>query len=944
MSAVRTGRARPTSRLVVGSLGALAVAIATVGAAHAAAGAATTLIHAAPDGSGAACTVAAPCALSEAQDVARSAARHMAGDVDVRLAGGTYRLSAPLAFTPADSGRDGHVVSYQAEPGATPVLSGARQITGWSRADAATNLWSAPVPASLDTRQLYVDGARAQVAQATSPVRLTRTADDTGFTAADDSMAAWRNPSDIEFVFTGEAGAWEETRCRVASIHGETVTMRQPCWDNSIYHSTHLSGHPSGTFSPLPSNAVPTLVENAFELLTTPGQWYLDATAHRLYYMPLPGQSMASADVEAPVLQTLVRGDGTPSAPVADLSFSGITFAYQTWLAPSGDDGYSDMQSGHTLTGTDAWERQGVCEYSDPRGSCPYAAWTQQPAAVSLTGADHVTFQGDTFTHLGAAGLYLGDGARHDVVEGDDFTDISGSGIEIGNVTDPLPADVHAGEDEITEDDTVADNWIHGIGVEYHDGTGVYVGYARGVTVTHNQLDDLSWDGIDIGFGGWTTNSYYPFAETNVNQDNVVSDNLIYDFHQVLSDGGGIYSNGRQGTGWSHGLTETGNVVYGMVNGGQVYYTDQGSAWVTIKGNADWNVNGPSFGGCAPLGHLRFDDNYYTTSFDPTASGCAPAPVDVSATGDQQISGLTPTPGSVPDSLLAGAGPRAAYRSPLAAAGPSVTGFSGQDTITSAVTRVLVTGSGFTPESTVDFGTGTGAAASATAATAVDVLSPGFLVATVPAGVLLDRVTVTTAAGSVATPSVFPSLAASFDNVGITDDATPGDADIDGSGYGYSAEALAAAGAHSGASLAYHGLAFTWPVESAGRPDDTTANGQIISASGTGDTLGFLFTGITNSPPESGTGVIVYTDGSTQSYTLTSPNWYGNPPAGSDGALVTPYRDSANGADHDPVTIYYQGVPLRSGEHVADVVLPAGSGQANPAVHVFAMTIGTATS
>jgi hypothetical protein len=539
-----------------------------------------------------------------------------------------------------------------------------------------------------------------------------------------------------------------------------------------------------------------------------------------------------------------------------------------------------------------------------------------------------VTFTGDTFTHLGSAGLFIGAGSAHDLVTGNDFTDISGTGIELGNVDDAQPAD----PDEITSDNTIADNWIHDVAAEYHDEDGIYLGYTRGTTVTHNQLDDLPWDGIDIGFGGWTTNAFYPLEVTNVNQDNVISDNLIYDYHQVLSDGGGIYSNGREGTSWAHGLTETGNVIYNQINSGFVYYPDQGSAWVTITGNADWSVNGSSFGGCAPVGDLKFDGNYYGTAFDPTVNICPPTPINVEATGNHQIANTIPAPGEVPDALLGGAGLQSQFRAMLPL---DVDAFSGQGSTTTAPTRIMVSGSGFTPRTTVAFGK---------TAAAVDVLSANFLVATVPAGVLLDQITVGTAAGSTTFPRSYSSLAASFNDVGTTNDATPGDGNVDGYGYSYSVQALAAAGATSGAPVSQHGLAFTWPVERDGGADNTIADGQLVSVSGTGNTLGFLFVGVTNTPPMTGTGSVVYTDGTAQAFTLSSPNWYGNPPAGADAAFVLPYRNSAGGPDHNPVAIYYQGVPLSAGKTIASVVLPVTGSGPDPALHIFAMTVGDSVS
>ena len=75
-------------------------------------------LYASPTGTGTACSAAAPCSITQAQSSVRSMTAAMSGDIVVQLAGGTYRLSAPLVFTAADSGTNGHTVIWQAAPGA----------------------------------------------------------------------------------------------------------------------------------------------------------------------------------------------------------------------------------------------------------------------------------------------------------------------------------------------------------------------------------------------------------------------------------------------------------------------------------------------------------------------------------------------------------------------------------------------------------------------------------------------------------------------------------------------------------------------------------------------------------------------------------------------------------------------------------------------------------
>src|SRR5262249_38375027 len=150
----------------------------------------------------------------------------------------------------------------------------------------------------------------------------------------------------------------------------------------------------------------PTSVENAFELLDQPGEWYLDRPAHTVYYIPRSGETMSSAKVEAPVLQKLVTGSN-----VHDVVFNGLQFSYATWLRPSSDTGFSEIQAGYTITGTTGYKTQGLCTFA-PDGTCPYGAWTKESANVSLSYSTNVQFTNNGFVHLGAAGLDLGNGSQ----------------------------------------------------------------------------------------------------------------------------------------------------------------------------------------------------------------------------------------------------------------------------------------------------------------------------------------------------------------------------------------------------------------------------------------------------------------------------------------------------------------------------------------------------
>ncbi|MBO0885344.1 MAG: IPT/TIG domain-containing protein, partial [Mycobacterium sp.] len=454
--------------------------------------------------------------------------------------------------------------------------------------------------------------------------------------------------------------------------------------------------------------------------------------------------------------------------------------------------------------------------------------------------------------------------------------------------------------------------------------------------ITHNQLDDLPYSGISFGWGGWHTNSQTPNANANINSDNLVADNLIFNHMQYLRDGGAIYTNGSQGQSFTHGLTISGNVAYDD-NTDNEYYTDEGSQYVTISGNTAYANGGNFNGGCSTTGHIRVVGNYNATSLN--GFGCSPPAVDIQSSGNTPIP-WKPRPGDVPDQVLAQAGLEPAYQYLVTGAPPVVAAIGPDSGDTAGGTRVLISGSGFTPGTRVSFGNQPAAATS--------VLSPNYLTATSPAGSGVVDVTVTTAAGESPATSAdrftyqapYPSLAAAYDNVGITDDTDTNTGNIDGWGSSFSASALAALGVTPGAQIHYAGLTFTWPAAQPGTADNVLADGQIIDLAGSGSTLGLL---LTSCYPTTSSGTVVYSDGTAQTFTIDLPNWDA-PRTGDNVVFTTAYRNRpGNTQDTDKVSVFYTGVPLAAGKTVKQLILPAVGntvGIGVPSLHVWSVAIG----
>jgi hypothetical protein len=192
-------------------------------------------------------------------------------------------------------------------------------------------------------------------------------------------------------------------------------------------------------------------------------------------------------------------------------------------------------------------------------------------------------------------------------------------------------------------------------------------------------------------------------------------------------------------------------------------------------------------------------------------------------------------------------------------------------------------------------------------------------------------------------PVLFPSLAAAFNNGGISDDSAVTAADFDGAGYSYSAQALTAAGLAPGATVVHDGLSFTWPGVPAGQPDNVIAMGQTIAVRGAGSRLGFL--GATSPNTVIGTGVVHYADGTASEYSFRLDDYWYAPGAENDAVVTLPYVNRAGSGryEHD-VYVFYASVPVIPGREVSAVTLPPNG--ANPPVgrtqgmHIFALAVG----
>jgi chitodextrinase len=504
-------------------------------------------------------------------NAARAAARLLEApgltDVNVVLADGTYRIDQTFALNSNDSGRNGHTITYKAAPGAHPVISGGKDISGWTLSDPAKGIYKTHVGA-IDTRQLYVNGELETRARGgDNPPGFSKTA--TGYTITDTSLDALKNQSDIEVV---SKWGWMEYRCPVQSIVGNTMTMQQPCWHNANLHEGQEIQNPSW-------------LENAYEFLDTPGEWYLDKAAGDLYYLPKAGQNLATATVTVPMVQDLVDLNGSIDHPVSNVAFQGITFSYSTWLAPSSADGMVEGQAGFRITGSNF-----------PTFDSSRLYWQKTPGAVNVSYGHNVSFTGSRFTKLGAVGLNLNTGTQGTDIVGNVFTDVAATGIQIGgtDVIDHHPTDLRS----VTKNTLVSDNLVTNVATGYNGSVGILAGYTDSTTIEHNRVYDLPYSGISVGWGWGLTdkggdsnypgNSGVPVYDTpTTSRKTIVKDNWISDIMKSQADGGAIYTLSASPDSEVSGnlITDVPPPAYGAI------YQDEGSRYWHTTGNAFCNVS-----------------------------------------------------------------------------------------------------------------------------------------------------------------------------------------------------------------------------------------------------------------------------------------------------------------------------------------------------------------
>ena len=542
-------------------------------------------------------------ALRQAREWRRTEDNRIQGGITIYMEGGTYAFHEPVFIRPEDSGTKESPTTIRSVGDEKVILSGGISIKGWKKQG---KVWVADVPAfngrPLDFRQLWVNGKKAVRARDVEDFeKMNR-------------ICSVDEKNEILYVPAVSIRRLIDNKGNLKAKYAEMVLHQMWCVANLRIRSVEVQGdsaairfhQPESRIQfehPWPRPMVTTdghnsafYLTNARELQDVPGEWYHDMDARKVYYYPREGEKMQEAEVIVPAVETLVRVEGTLDRPVCHIRFEKITFSYTTWMRPS-EKGHVPLQAGMYLTDGYLIEPKMQRDYlNHPLDN---QGWLGRPAAaVRVVAARQIDFERCRFEHLGSTGLDYEEAVQGGVVRGCLFRDIAGNGLLVGSFS-PAAHETHLPYDpadrrEVCTQQQINNCYFTEIGNEDWGCLAIAAGYVGDVNIEHNEISEVPYSGISLGWG-WT-------QTVNCMRNNRVHANLIHHYAKHMYDVAGIYTLGSQPKSY---VTE--NCVHSIYKPGYVHdpnhwfylYTDEGSSFITVRDN--WtegekylqNANGP---------------------------------------------------------------------------------------------------------------------------------------------------------------------------------------------------------------------------------------------------------------------------------------------------------------------------------------------------------------
>jgi hypothetical protein len=404
---------------------------------------------------------------------AQQAARQKRGDVFLR--GGTYYLPATLVFTAQDAGTKDAPVIFQNYQGEKPVVSGGVRLENLNWQFYTNGIFQAKVPADLQTEEIFVNGERQVLARYPNFDPKAQYFD--GFAAdaiSEQRAARWSDPAG-GYYHAMHPALWGDFTWRITGNETNGRVKLEGGWQNNRGAAAHWQIR---------------FVENIFEELDAPSEWFLNSKTHTLYFYPPAGLDLKNAVVEATRLRTLVEFRGDEEHPVKWITLRGLVF------------------------------RQAVRTVMDTREPLLRSDWAiYRGGALFFNGAEDCALEDSFVDQVGGNAVFVNNYNRRLAVRGTQIGKAGASGICF--VGDPQAArsplfnyyQVHQlaeidrtpgpKTDNYPADCLVDDCLIHLTGRVEKQTAGVEIDLAEGITVRHCSIYDVPRAGINIGDGCW---------------------------------------------------------------------------------------------------------------------------------------------------------------------------------------------------------------------------------------------------------------------------------------------------------------------------------------------------------------------------------------------------------------------------------------------------------